>query len=243
MWGFPGSGCRLPIIAAMSIAAAALGSPSSAGSFKVNPVQIKLPADQQAASLTITNSDAAPVAIRVLTFAWSQANGEDRYTPTANVIVSPPIFTIPAGGTQLVRVGLRERGAERAYRVILEEIPRQKPLGGEVQVILRLNLPLYLIPKGGSKPDVSWRAWRAADGTIDIEGRNRGTLYEQVAELAVEGDGRAEVLSRQMGVVLPGSSRIWKVRGSKQLQPGGYFTLKVRSSAGEIEAPVLLESR
>jgi fimbrial chaperone protein len=231
------------MMAAVSIAAAAFAAPSSAGSFKVNPVQIKLPADQRAASLTITNSDAAPVAVRVVTLAWSQQNGEDKYSPTGNVIVSPPIFTIPAGGTQLVRVGLKDRGIERAYRVILEEIPRQKPVEGEVQVILRLNLPLYLIPKDGGKPDVSWRAWRTADGIIDIEGRNSGTLYEQVAELSVEAGERAEVLSKELGTVLPGSSRIWKVRGSTLLHPGGSFTLKVRSSAGEIEAPVLLESR
>jgi fimbrial chaperone protein len=230
-------------MAAMSIIAASFAAPSSAGSFKVNPVQIKLPADQQAASLTITNSDAAPVAIRVVTLAWSQPNGEDQYSPTGNVIVSPPIFTIAPGGTQLVRVGLKDRGIDRAYRIILEEIPRQKPVEGEVQVILRLNLPLYLIPQGGGKADVSWRAWRTADGVIDIEGRNRGTLFEQVAELSAEEGGKTEVLSKQLGVILPGSSRIWKVSDSTLLHPGGSFTLKVRSSAGEIEAPVLLESR
>jgi fimbrial chaperone protein len=229
--------------AAVSIAAAAIAVPASAGSFRVNPVQIKLPADQQAASLTITNSDAAPVAIRVVTLAWSQPNGEDKFGPTSNVIVSPPIFTIPAGGTQLVRVGLKNRGAESAYRVILEEIPRQQPIDGEVQVILRLNLPLYLIPKGGGTPDVSWHAWRTSDGNIDVEGRNCGTLYEQVAELSAEADGKAEILSKQLGVVLPGSSRIWKVRGSTLLHSGGSFTLKVRSSAGEIEVPIRLESR
>jgi fimbrial chaperone protein len=243
MRGFTDSGGCRALMAAVSIAAAALAVPSSAGSFRVNPVQIKLPADQQAASLTITNSDAAPVAIRVLTLAWSQPNGEDRYSPTSNVIVSPPIFTIPPGATQLVRVGLKDRGIDRAYRVILEEIPRQKAVEGEVQVLLRLNLPLYLIPSGGGKADVSWRAWKTADGNIDIEGRNRGTLYEQVGELSAEADGRAEVVSKQLGVVLPGSSRIWKVQGSTLLHPGASFTLKVRSSAGEIRAPVVVESR
>ena len=116
-------------------------------------------------------------------------------------------------------------------------------MNGEIQVILRLNLPLYVPPRGGGKADVSWRAWRTAKGNITIEGRNQGTLYEQVTELSAEEGGKGEVLSKEMGAILPGSSRIWKVPASTLLHPGGSFTLKIRSSAGEIEAPVLLESR
>jgi len=235
---------RRLMIAMVSIAAAALGAPASAGAFRVNPVQIKLPADQKAASLTIANSDAAPVAIKAVALAWSQQNGEDTYRPTDDVIISPPIFSIAAGGTQLVRVGLKTRGGGAAYRIFLEEIPRQKAIDGQVQVVLRLNLPLYVLPAGGGKPDVSWRAWRSADGTIDVEATNRGSLHLQIAELsAALGGGKTEVLSKEMGVVLPASSRIWKVRGETLLGSGASFTLKVRSSTGEIDAPLVLESR
>lgn len=242
MWGMIGSGRHL-IAAGAALAAAVLAAPCSAGSFRVNPVQIKLPADQQAASLTITNSDAASVALRVLTFAWSQPDGVDHYSPTSNLIVSPPIFTIPPGGAQLVRVGVKDRSAGRAYRVILEEIPRQKPVDGQVQVTLRLNLPLYILPPGGGKPDVRWRAWQTRDGTIVVEGANSGSLHLQVTELSAEAAGHREPLSKEMGVVLPGSSRIWKVHGSTAVHEGKTLTLKVRSSAGDIDAPVLLESR
>ena len=93
---------------------AAFAIPASAGSLKVNPVHINLPAAHQSVSLKMTNGGSAAVSVRVVTYGWTQADGRDIYTPTNNVIVSPPIFTIPAGRTQLVRIGLRGRAGPGA---------------------------------------------------------------------------------------------------------------------------------
>src|SRR3990170_3108661 len=95
---------RVPLAAFAWLIACA--GPASAGSFTVNPVNITLPAGRQAASLTLTNSDAAPVSVLVQTYAWTQVDGVDVHTPTDNIIASPPIFTIAPGKTQLVRIGL-----------------------------------------------------------------------------------------------------------------------------------------
>jgi fimbrial chaperone protein len=225
------------------IVATGIAGPASAGSFKVDPVQVTLPADRQVASLTITNGDAAPVSIRVQALAWSQPGGIDRYDASTNAIVSPPIFTIPSGGTQIVRVGLKDRDAARAYRLIAEEIPRQKPADGQVQVLLRLNLPLYVLPKSGGKPAVSWSASRSADGAIVIRGHNFGSLHQQVTQLSAELDGKTEVLTKQLGVVLPGSERTWKTAALPQLRTGQAFVLKVRSPAGDAQTQVVLETR
>jgi fimbrial chaperone protein len=231
------------IAIAWLIGTAGICSPSWAGSFSVNPVQISLPAGERTASLTIKNSDAAPVSIRAQVLKWTQVDGIDRYSATTNVITSPPIFTIPAGGTQLVRVGLRDRGVARAYRLILEEIPTQEKVPGQVQVTLRLNLPIYLLPKGGGKPDVSWHAWRSSDGIVTIESQNRGSGHLQVVQILAEQDGRKTILSKSMGVVLPGSSRIWKSATEAPLRIGTPFTLIVKSPAGETQARIPLESR
>lgn len=225
------------------IAGAAFADPASAGSFKVNPVHINLPADRKAASLTITNSDAAPVSVRVLTYAWTQVDGADVHTPVNNVIVSPPIFTIAPGKIQLVRIGLKSRPSSGAYRVIFEEIPRDEPAAGELQVILRLDLPLYLLPKGGGKPALSWRAWRDAAGELFVEGRNSGSAHSQVLELTGEQGGKRQLLSRQMGVVLPASARFWKVGKRPELQAGAPLELTVRSSTGETKTQIILEQR
>jgi fimbrial chaperone protein len=105
------------------ILGATVAVPASAGSLKVNPVHINLPAGLQSVSLKMTNGDTAPVSVRVVTYTWTQAAGRDVYTPSSNVILSPPMFTIPAGQTQLVRIGLRNRAATGAYRVVLRKSP------------------------------------------------------------------------------------------------------------------------
>lgn len=221
----------------------ALAGPASAGSFKVNPVQINLPADRRAASLKMTNSDAAPVSIRVATFAWTQIDGRDVYAPTSNVIASPPIFTILPGHTQIVRIGLRDRSSSDAYRVILEEIPRDQPVEGQIQITLKLNLPLYVLPRGRAKADLAWTAWRDGAGDMIVEGRNRGSLHSQIVQLAADQGGRRQILSTQMGVVLPGNARQWKIGKQPQLAVGLPFLLRVKGPAGDSQSQIILERR
>ena len=220
-----------------------LPQPAWAGSFSVNPVQISLPDGERTASLLIKNSGAVPVSIDAQALDWTQVGGIDRYGPTTDVIVSPPIFSIAPGKSQIVRVGLKTRVAGHAYRVILEEIPRQEQIPGEVQVRLRLNLPVYLLPARGGKVDVHWRAWKSADGAVFIEGRNDGSLYQQVTGLEAEQDGVSRVLSSQMGVVLPGSSRLWKLAAGAPIRSGVPFTLKVKSPSGDTQTQISLEQR
>jgi fimbrial chaperone protein len=223
------------------ILGAAFAVPASAGSLKVNPVHINLPADLQSVSLKMTNGDASPVSVRVVTYAWTQAGGRDVYTPTTNVILSPPMFTIPGRQTQHVRIGLRNRAGSGAYRVIFEEIPRNQPVNGQIQINLRLNLPLYVLAKGRTNADVSWRAWRDASGEMIVEGRNRGLRHSPLLGLDADQGGRRHTLAQQMGVVLPGSARQWTAGKHPEFPIGTPLLLRVKGSAGETQTQIVLE--
>lgn len=64
--------------------------------------------------------------VQLEAMAWNKAQGQDIYTPTTDLIAAPPIFTVPPGGTQIVRIGLRrapDPQRELAYRVYFQEIP------------------------------------------------------------------------------------------------------------------------
>lgn len=235
-------GRRISAIAALMCSLIA-AVPAIAGTFGINPVQINLPSNRKAASLIVTNGDAAPVSVRVKTYAWSQVDGKDVYSATSNVIASPPIFTIPAGKKQLVRVGLRSASEARAYRVVFEEIPSQAPEGGQIKVLLTLNLPLYLLPSSGGKAEVSWTAWRSAGGDLFVQGRNSGPAHSQVVELSAEHPSGNTILSKQMGVVLPGSARLWKVGPQPRFKTGAPIMLKVRSASSETRTQIVLEQR
>lgn len=240
-------GCLLATaVIAGSLAALLPGKAALAGSFQVNPVNINLPADKATAALTIRNEDDAPLSVRISAFAWTQENGADVYTPTKDVLATPPIVTIPAKGSQTVRVGLRKRdtSAERTYRVIVEEIPQQIEGKTAVQMVLRLNLPLYALPKTEGKSELSWSAWRDTDGNMVVEGRNSGSLHEQVLELnAKTASGKSINLSKTMGVVLPGSARQWKIGKPEGLTPGASFQLVTKTAHGENQETLTLEKR
>jgi fimbrial chaperone protein len=235
---------RLPLLAlpAFVLGIVAAGSPASAGSFKIDPVNLSIPADRSTTSLTLTNTGKEPVSVRVVTYRWTQPKGEDAYDETTNVIVSPPIFTLAPGQAQLVRVGVNQRRPGDGYRVIFEEIPSKGSSGSLIQVALRLNLPLFVEAAGG-KPDVQWQAWRDAAGQITLEATNTGTRYQKVLAIDASDGGRELPLSRQMGVVLPASSRRWSVGTRSEFTAGSPITLEIRTPAGDVERKVVVQQR
>lgn len=235
---------RAAIAFSLLMAGLSAGSPAAAGSFQVNPVHITMAADRKTASLTIKNTDPSEVAVRVIAYRWTQQEGEDVYSETADVIASPPIFTIAAGATQLVRLGLKPGSAGGAYRVIVEEIPRQQPSGSQVQVALRLNLPLYLLPPKGGAAQLSWSAWHDRNGNLVVAATNSGSLHAQVLEIgAADETGKNITLSKEMGVILPSSTRHWKIGSGPKFEVGAPILLKIRNSAGDTQEKILVEQR
>lgn len=202
-----GKGGRL--MAATLFAMFACAEPASAGSFQVNPVNIRLAPNKATSEIMIGNVAKAPVAVRVTALKWTQLNGRDVYEPTTDVIASPPIFTMAAGARQVVRIGLRRRLPGAAYRVILQEIPGPSDGRTGIKVALRLNLPLYILASDGA-PSLSWTAARDAAGELFVEARNAGPVHSQVTGIeAQDAAGKRIGSTSAMGVVLPQSARRW----------------------------------
>ena len=78
-----------------------------AGAFSVNPVRVTLSAKQPVAALTVRNESNEPTLVQLEALAWSQSLGKDVTIPSADVLATPPIFTLAPNGSQIVRVGLR----------------------------------------------------------------------------------------------------------------------------------------
>jgi fimbrial chaperone protein len=235
---------RAAFVSSLLVTAFLAGPPASAGSFRVNPVHVTMAPDRQTASLTIRNTDLAEVSVRVTAYRWTQEDGRDVYAETTDLIASPPIFTIAPGASQLVRVGLRERRPGGAYRLIIEEIPRKQSSGSNVQVTLRLNLPLYLLPPKGGVANLKWRIWREWTGDMFAEAANSGSLHAQILGIgATTAAGDNIILSKEMGVILPSSTRSWKLGRPSGLAVGASLLLNIRAAAGEIREKVQVERR
>ena len=221
---------------AIAIVWAAWSAPVSAGTLQVNPVLVEIDAARRTATVTVRNQEAAPVTIRAYPLAWSQDEGEDAYAESSALIVSPPIFTIPPGGTQLVRVGLRApSGTPAAYRLIIEEVPEASP-GDGIRVALRLNLPLYASLPPGDAAALSWSAEPTSGGGWLISARNGGEGYVRLnREMAREATGIAFEDTVNFGTVLPGASRRWRIGPDTAIEDGARLR-QVRRMASDVAA-------
>jgi fimbrial chaperone protein len=187
--------------------------PGWAGSFQVSPITVTVPHSRPVAALSVTNSAEEPLSLRVVTYRWTQEQGEDVHVPTSDLVSSPPIMTIPPGRTQVIRVGLRrvDDPVLRAYRVILEEIPSHTNEGGGVRVALRLSLPFYKLPTGHAKSDLAWSLETSPSGTLSVRAQNNGALHDQVSRVdALKADGSRIPLVERASTILPGGFKHWQ---------------------------------
>lgn len=224
----------------LSIVVAALATCAApqaiAGTITVDPVRVDLTPDRKIAALRVTNNDVAPVLIQVSTSGWTQAGGADVYSDTQDVIASPPIATIPPGGTQLVRVGLKSGApaAFAAYRLFVEEVPGANQREGQINVALRLNLPLYAFPAAPKLQPLTWSLARDEQGKPVLVASNTGTAPVQVQRIELaNGAQKDRPLSTSMGVVLPNSSRRWPLE--RPITPTAQAPIKAlaRTDSGE----------
>ena len=199
---------RFLALSAASLSAM-VSAPASAGALRVDPVKVEITAERKIGAVRVKNDADKPVTIRGYALSWTQRDGQDVHEEVSSIVVSPPVATIPPGGEQLVRVGLRSgAGAAGAYRLIVEEVPEATP--GAVQVALRLSMPLCVMQKAGPLSDLSWKAWRGADGKLVLEATNGGSGYVRIAASdATQLTGMAFESQGSLGTVLPNNSRRW----------------------------------
>ena len=82
---------------------------SYATSLEIDPVRLNLNAKQQTAAITIRNNSNAATTIEIKGTQWTQVDANDVYTPTRELLVFPPVVTIAAHGSQIVRAALRRQ--------------------------------------------------------------------------------------------------------------------------------------
>lgn len=229
----------------VSIAATALAA--RAGSFQVNPVRIELSDGATAAAVVVRNDGSDPVVVQTSILEWTQAEGKDVYRPSSDALATPPIATIPPGGEQIVRVGLRrmpDPTRELTYRLFVHEVPPPPQPGfNGLQVALRIGLPVFVQPLSGVKRDLDWSAVRLPDNRIRLTLRNRGNAHLQVSDFTLRAPSNREPVARQASLtyVLGGQSGEWLLEAERL--PGATTTLDLTAftDAGEINATIRLE--
>jgi len=220
---------------------------ATAGSFAVNPVRLTLSAKQSAGVLTLRNNGTQPGVVQLEVVSWSQQEGQDITAPTRDILATPPIFTVPAGGSQVVRVGLRkppDPGRESTYRLILREVPPAPTAdSGGLQVALRFSVPVFVLPAAPAKAALEWAATRTSQRALRIELINSGGSHIQIVGFTLSRQESSQTIAVQTGAayVLPQQSHDWIIEPASPLSAGTPLHVFAHTDAGDMRFDVVLK--
>jgi fimbrial chaperone protein len=222
---------------------------AAAAGWNIDPVRIELSQEQQTAALTVTNDSDQPTSIQIHAVDWSQVDGKDVFSPTREILVSPPLVTIAPKAEQIIRVALRrlpDSSSELAYRINLQELPPPpSPDFVGVQVALRIGLPVFVQPqKGGAAPKAIWKISKVADDTLKVEVRNQGQAHIQISDFALYVAGGDQPITDESvsSYVLAGQTRTWLLKTRSLVKiADGRVRLKAYTDAENVDTEVELD--
>jgi fimbrial chaperone protein len=226
------------IAASLLVALAAVGT-AAASSLGVAPIRIELSPVVTTAVVTVRNQEDSAVTVQAQPSAWSQQDDQDQLTDTHDLLVTPPLFTIPPGGRQVLRIALRrspDPARELDYRLVLSEIPpAEAPQGTGLRFALRITLPVFVAAPTHTAADVLWRHNWLPDGTLQIEAQNRGTAHIQILNFDVQGaDPAAQALHTDaVRYLLPGSIAHWRLHADPGFSRPTHIVLHGRADAAD----------
>ncbi|WP_436883372.1 fimbrial biogenesis chaperone [Enterobacter asburiae] len=211
---------------------------SQAAALQVSPTTVVFGQAGKSERVWLTASGDRPVTGQLRLYQWEQRDGKDVLTPTREVIPSPPVMTVPAGETQLLRLVSKVPAGpkEKALRLIVDELPEAGaavPQGG-VQFLLKYSIPVFIPPAGGALarpapgklPDGVTFTLRQTGKESQLVADNARNAHIRLAGLEyVTNAGSVQVLRPGLlGYVLAGGHQQWTV---KTPAGPGYFRARV----------------
>src|SRR5438132_1075740 len=127
-----------------------LAFPAAGATLNVAPVIVELTEENRTALIALKNEGAEPARVQLTIHAWQEgAGGQIVLQPTSEVELWPPLLSLAPGERRNVRVGAaaaRAPSSEKAYRLIIDELPSPLPpaRGLRIPTLTRLSLPVFL---------------------------------------------------------------------------------------------------
>jgi len=184
-----------------------------AASLNIAPLRFEFTKDEATATLRLTNTSNRDLPVQTRVFAWSQADGEDKFALSSDLTVSPSIISIPAGQTQIVRLMRRSAPGqgEKRFRLAVDQLPDPDAAKvGGADALIRFTIPVFADRDMAAPARLGWTI--AADR---IELTNAGGQTSRVAGITVKTlDGREIEVERNSLRYIQGSSTIaWPIQG------------------------------
>ena len=204
---------QVPIwLAAAALWLAAL--PAAAAEFSVSPIRLFFERGARSAVVSVTNDSKQPLRMQLRLAEWTQdADGQDVYRDSEDLVYFPKLMTIEPGEKRLVRIGPKAPGAgERTYRLFLDELRDDaKPQSGSAAVTfsIRFALPIFFVP-AEPKPRGEIEAISLEAGVLKVTVANPGNQHFRIETLRAEAGG-APLKEIAGWYLLPGARRVHRI--------------------------------
>ncbi len=186
---------RLAIVATVLAACASAAVASSPPSFKVDPISVTLPAGNTSALVSVANQSDQSIRFQVTGAAWRQSlGGKMQLQPTQSLVFFPTVFTVDAGQTKKIRVGVTSMAGnvEQTYRLTIQQLPPLEQVlapskGATVNTVFRISIPVFVEPRApiSSRYDITPPV--VADGALAFQFVNDGNAHVQLDGVRVIG--------------------------------------------------------
>ena len=202
---------RLRTLAAVGAICLLLPIEAGAGLFSISPIRLDLDRQNKTDSIGVSNEETArKLDMQAKLMEWTQdANGNDIYVDSNDLVFFPRIFSIDKQDQRVVRVGIKVPATtiEKSYRLFIEELPPPPDpdkKGAQVLFVLRFGVPVFVRPEkeqiAGSIEGVE-----AIPGGVAVIVKNSGNSNFQIQSLAISGGGfEKEIVA---GYVLAGATK------------------------------------
>jgi fimbrial chaperone protein len=243
----------------MALLACAVATVAAAGSLQVSPILLEFGAGDPARELWLSNSGQTPIRAQVRIEAWTQVDGADVLNPTRELLASPPITEIAPGERQLVRIvrpGAANTGGEKAYRLLVDELPdaSRPDTTSKLQFLLKYSIPAFVLRAGAKRGEPAAKGttgpWRGGALEARVEsGNNRARLVlvnhglrrvriSQVAFVDATGT-RHDLVKGLVGYALAGQRMSWPLALPAGSLAGTSLMLRLDDDADDQVLPLV----
>ena len=118
------------------------------GSFTITPVKLKISKDEKIAALALKNDSNEVKHFQLIVYKVENVQGKEVLKETKDLTVTPVMFKIAPGKSQLVRIAIKNKMysvMEDGYRVSVKELPKKiNAEGARVQLVTEFKVPVSI---------------------------------------------------------------------------------------------------
>jgi fimbrial chaperone protein len=180
------------VVAAACCSGALFASPAAA-EFVISPVRLELGAANRSGAITVRNQGSDRLAFQLEAMEWRQdADGQDQYLATQELVFFPRIMNVEAGQDSLVRVGAKTPlvQTEKTYRLFIQELPgpakSAQGKAAQVNFLIRFGAPIFVGP-AQPRDSLAIETLALAKGAISLSAHNTGNRHQVVQGVFLKG--------------------------------------------------------